>query len=56
MRGFTHDNGEGSLSPCHLEIGGEIIVEIDTGYFYVERTIVILILKKLRTTNNIARN
>lgn len=31
--GFAHDTGEGSLSPYHLEHGGDVIWEIGTGYF-----------------------
>lgn len=30
---FAHDTGEGSLSPYHLEFGGDIIWEIGSGYF-----------------------
>jgi len=31
--GFSHDTGEGSLSPYHLEMGGDIVWEIASGYF-----------------------
>ena len=31
--GFTHDTGEGGLSPYHLRPGGDLIWEIGTGYF-----------------------
>jgi glutamate synthase domain-containing protein 2 len=31
--GFAHNTGEGSLSPYHLEHGGDIIWQIGTGYF-----------------------
>jgi len=31
--GFAHDTGEGSISPYHLENGGDIIWEIGSGYF-----------------------
>lgn len=30
---FYHDTGEGSLSPYHLEYGGDIVWEIGSGYF-----------------------
>jgi glutamate synthase domain-containing protein 2 len=30
---FYHDTGEGSLSPYHLEKGGDIVWEIGSGYF-----------------------
>ena len=30
---FYHDTGEGSLSPYHLENGGDIVWEIASGYF-----------------------
>ncbi|MBX2881201.1 MAG: FMN-binding glutamate synthase family protein [Granulosicoccus sp.] len=30
---FAHNTGEGSLSPYHLEYGGDIIWQIGTGYF-----------------------
>jgi len=30
---FYHDTGEGSLSPYHLEPGGDIVWEIASGYF-----------------------
>ncbi len=31
--GFSHDTGEGSLSPYHQEMGGDIVWEIGSGYF-----------------------
>jgi len=31
--GFSHNTGEGSLSPYHLENGGDIVWQIGTGYF-----------------------
>ncbi len=31
--GFAHNTGEGSMSPYHLEFGGDIIWQIGTGYF-----------------------
>src|SRR3954470_13662868 len=31
--GFAHDTGEGGVSPCHRENGGDIIWEIGSGYF-----------------------
>jgi len=31
--GFYHDTGEGSLSPYHLEAGGDIVWQIASGYF-----------------------
>ena len=33
MGDFYHDTGEGSLSPYHLENGGDIVWEIGSGYF-----------------------
>ena len=33
MGGFAHDTGEGSVSPYHLEHGGDLIWEIGSGYF-----------------------
>lgn len=30
---FYHDTGEGSLSPYHLECGGDLVWEIGSGYF-----------------------
>jgi glutamate synthase domain-containing protein 2 len=30
---FSHDTGEGSISPYHLEMGGDIVWEIASGYF-----------------------
>lgn len=31
--GFAHDTGEGSISPYHLEAGGDLIWELGSGYF-----------------------
>lgn len=31
--GFAHNTGEGSISPFHLEHGGDLIWQIGTGYF-----------------------
>ncbi len=31
--GFAHNTGEGSISPYHLEMGGDLIWQIGTGYF-----------------------
>jgi len=31
--GFAHNTGEGSMSPYHLEHGGDLIWQIGTGYF-----------------------
>ena len=31
--GFSHDTGEGSISPYHLEHGGDIVWEVASGYF-----------------------
>jgi glutamate synthase domain-containing protein 2 len=31
--GFSHDTGEGSISPYHLENGGDIVWEVASGYF-----------------------
>jgi glutamate synthase domain-containing protein 2 len=31
--GFAHDTGEGSISPYHLEHGGDLVWEIGSGYF-----------------------
>jgi glutamate synthase domain-containing protein 2 len=33
MGGFSHDTGEGSLSPYHQEMGGDIVWELGSGYF-----------------------
>jgi glutamate synthase domain-containing protein 2 len=33
MGQFAHDTGEGSISPYHLEHGGDLIWEIGSGYF-----------------------
>lgn len=33
MGGFSHNTGEGSISPYHLEHGGDIVWQIGTGYF-----------------------
>jgi glutamate synthase domain-containing protein 2 len=31
--GFSHDTGEGSISPYHREAGGDIVWELGSGYF-----------------------
>jgi glutamate synthase domain-containing protein 2 len=31
--GFYHDTGEGSISPYHRELGGDLVWEIGSGYF-----------------------
>jgi glutamate synthase domain-containing protein 2 len=31
--GFSHDTGEGGISPYHLEMGGDIVWELGSGYF-----------------------
>ena len=31
--GFAHNTGEGGLSGCHLEKGGDLVWQIGTGYF-----------------------
>ena len=31
--GFSHDTGEGGLSPYHKECGGDVVWEIGSGYF-----------------------
>lgn len=31
--GFYHNTGEGSISPYHLETGGDLVWQIGTGYF-----------------------
>jgi glutamate synthase domain-containing protein 2 len=33
MGGFSHDTGEGSLSPYHQEMGGDVVWELGSGYF-----------------------
>ncbi len=33
MGGFYHDTGEGSISPYHLENGGDLVWELGSGYF-----------------------
>lgn len=33
LGGFYHDTGEGSISPYHLEGGGDLVWEIGSGYF-----------------------
>ncbi|MBW1884248.1 MAG: FMN-binding glutamate synthase family protein [Deltaproteobacteria bacterium] len=33
LGGFAHNTGEGSVSPYHLEHGGDLIWQIGTGYF-----------------------
>jgi glutamate synthase domain-containing protein 2 len=31
--GFYHDTGEGSISPFHLEFGGDLVWQLGSGYF-----------------------
>ncbi len=31
--GFAHNTGEGGISPYHLELGGDLIWQVGTGYF-----------------------
>lgn len=33
LGGFSHNTGEGGLSPYHLENGGDLVWQIGTGYF-----------------------
>lgn len=33
LGGFAHDTGEGSISPYHLEAGGDLVWELGSGYF-----------------------
>lgn len=33
LGGFSHDTGEGSISPYHLEFGGDLVWELGSGYF-----------------------
>jgi len=33
MGGFSHNTGEGGISPYHLEHGGDLVWQIGTGYF-----------------------
>ena len=33
LGGFYHDTGEGSISPYHREMGGDLVWEIGSGYF-----------------------
>jgi glutamate synthase domain-containing protein 2 len=33
LGGFAHNTGEGGLSPYHLQMGGDVIWQIGTGYF-----------------------
>lgn len=33
MGNFTHDTGEGAISPYHRKFGGDLIWELGTGYF-----------------------
>ena len=33
LGGFYHDTGEGSISPYHREMGGDIVWELGSGYF-----------------------
>ena len=38
LGGFSHDTGEGGLSPYHREHGGDIVWEIGSGYFGCRKT------------------
>lgn len=38
LGGFAHNTGEGGLSPYHLQMGGDIIWQIGTGYFGCRHT------------------
>ncbi|MDJ1499085.1 FMN-binding glutamate synthase family protein [Xanthocytophaga agilis] len=31
--GFAHNTGEGGISPYHIEMGGDLIYQVGTGYF-----------------------
>ena len=33
LGGFAHNTGEGSISPSHLDPGGDLIWQVGTGYF-----------------------
>ncbi|RYY79488.1 MAG: FMN-binding glutamate synthase family protein [Moraxellaceae bacterium] len=33
LGGFSHDTGEGSISPYHLEFGGDLVWELGSAYF-----------------------
>ena len=33
LGGFSHDTGEGSISPYHRESGGDLVWEVGSGYF-----------------------
>ena len=33
LGGFSHNTGEGSISPYHLEHGGDLVWQLGTGYF-----------------------
>ena len=33
LGGFSHDTGEGSISPYHREFGGDLVWEVGSGYF-----------------------
>jgi len=33
LSGFSHNTGEGSVSPYHMEHGGDLVWQIGTGYF-----------------------
>jgi len=33
LGGFSHDTGEGSISPYHREFGGDLVWEVASGYF-----------------------
>lgn len=35
--GFAHDTGEGGVSPYHIEMGGDLIWEVGSGYFGCRR-------------------
>ena len=37
LGGFAHDTGEGGVSPCHREAGGDLIWEIGSGCFGCHR-------------------
>ena len=52
MGNFYHDTGEGSLSPYHLENGGDIVWQIASGYLAVGLKMADLILKNLSNKPN----
>jgi glutamate synthase domain-containing protein 2 len=33
LSGFSHNTGEGSVSPHHMEYGGDLVWQVGTGYF-----------------------